>query len=274
VRFGTQKGHGGGSGRLGAPDATAGLLSASGRPPKNGARPHPPQVQPVHPLLTVGAAGINASCRGMTKPPARPLPAEQTVATAPRFQVSYVLNPVQVPPPPAPDSVDKFVARYGAANATINPDMAEAEVARQIAKLQELTVSTNATVADSARKALQAYATQQRLKAEEEARERQEVLAQEAAAARGKWGKSAPLQRNVVVGEYASVNPPPRIRLEGLESLQDVGWGWGWARAGLGWVWDPAFGGLGGLGVARRPRSRGRPCGRGARGWELRAGRV
>ncbi|GBF88777.1 hypothetical protein Rsub_01678 [Raphidocelis subcapitata] len=179
------------------------------------------QVQPVHPLLTVGAVGINASCRGMTKPPAKPLPATQAVATAPRFQVSYLLNPVHVPPPPAPDSVDKFVARYGAANATINPDMAEAEVARQISKLQELTVSTNATVADSARKALQAYATQQRLKSEEEARERQEVIAQEAAAARGKWGRSTPLQQNVMVGEYASVSPPPRIRLEGLEDLPD-----------------------------------------------------
>lgn len=119
----------------------------------------------------------------------------------------------------------RFVARYGAENATVNPDMAEAEVTRQVAKLQELAVSTNASVADAARKALQAYSAQQRARAEEERAAAAEILAQEAAlsgAANGGARKVFPLRQSVPVGEFAYLNPVPRIKLEGLDTIPDV----------------------------------------------------
>lgn len=186
------------------------------------------QVLPQHPLLTVGATGINATCRGLATPSAshRRLQATPSAAhrayvtTVPRVAISYILNPVLVPEPPGLDSVDKFVARYGAENATINPDMAEAEVARQISKLQELAVSTNASVAEAAKKALQAYSLQQKTHGEEEAA----IVAAEAAMVgnTNKVRTTFPLSRTVPVGEFSSLSPAPRIKLDRLDTLPDV----------------------------------------------------
>lgn len=111
---------------------------------------------PKHPLLQLGARGVNATCRGHTRRRRRSLLAGgQSVVAVPRVSISYVLTPVRVPDEAGPDAADKFAARYGAANASINPDMAEAEIARQIAKLSELSESKNASVAESAKKALE-----------------------------------------------------------------------------------------------------------------------
>lgn len=147
---------------------------------------NPLQVLPQHPLLQLGASEINETCRGggLGVPPlpktthTRDMIVERgIVVTVPRVRISYVINPVTVPEERGPGAIDKFTARYGAANATVNPDMAEAELTKQISKLKELTESSNSTVAEKARKALRAYEEQQRVKAAEEA----EALAVEAA---------------------------------------------------------------------------------------------
>jgi len=201
------------------------------------------QVLPVHPLLRLGATDVNATCRGYNNAPApppraaAPAAADKEVAgppssrrlaqeplaavvTVPRVQITYVLNPIIVPDPPTRDPSDKFTMRYGAENATINPDMAEAEVAHQIAKLQELTTSRNGTVANMAREALQGYTNQQRQKAEEE----EQIKRQEAALYTSqRWQqRTTPLRQHVMVGEFANLQPVPKIKLEGLTTLPDV----------------------------------------------------
>ncbi|KAI8470440.1 MAG: hypothetical protein J3K34DRAFT_420526 [Monoraphidium minutum] len=187
------------------------------------------QVLPRHPLFELGALGINTSCRGLsrrrgrsllqTEPP--PLPPLR-VTTVPRVAISYILNPAAVPEPRGPDAIDKFVGRYGAENGTINPDMAEAEVTRQIAKLEQLATTPNETIADAARKALVAYKLQQKELAREAAEEAAAVLKAEAALVGGFTPvKATPLRTSVAVGEFTSLNPAPRIKLDGLEGLPD-----------------------------------------------------
>jgi hypothetical protein len=173
----------------------------------------------------LGATHINSSCRGLASAPARrrrllvSVVPPARVTTVPRVSISYLLVPQNVPAPPGPDSIDKFVARYGAENATINPDMAEAEVNRQVSKLSELAVSTNSTVADAAKKALQAYSQQIKAKAEEDAA----VISEEAAFVAGGPPKAVfPLRKSIHVGEFASLTPTPRVKLENLDTLPDV----------------------------------------------------
>ncbi len=164
-------------------------------------------------------------------PAARRLLGEDEVLAVPRVRISYVLNPVAVPDPPPADPVDRFAARYGAANATINPDMAEAEVSRQIKKLQELSGSRNWTIANAARQALQGYQDMKRRKQrEEEEAARQEAVLESSR----RWSRpSVPLRQNVVVGEFAGFHPVPKIKLQGLDTLADVSgraWGRWWSQ--------------------------------------------
>lgn len=188
------------------------------------------QVLPTHPLLHLGASGINVTCRGgmlgvpplpKTKLDADDIVEAGRVVTVPRVRISYRLRPELVPDAPKPDAVDRFVSRYGASNATVNPDMAEAELARQIAKLTELSRSSNETAASRARKALAGYEEQQRRRAEEQRRRSEETLAAEAAWYRPRQIRPAPLRETVTVGEFAWLQPVPRIKLEGLEAHPD-----------------------------------------------------
>ena len=189
------------------------------------------QVQPVHPLLKLGESGINVTCRGglLGLPPLPKAPGLDVddiveagrVQTMPRVRISYRLRPEMIPEAPAPDAAERFVARYGAANATVNPDMAEAELARQIAKLEELSKSSNSTVANKARKALSVYEEQRRRKEREREQRAAGALATEAAWYKPRAVRAAPLRETVTVGEYAWFSPAPRIRLEGLEGHPD-----------------------------------------------------